>query len=68
MVVVLLVVLASLLSSLFYYVAAFRVGLSPYRWALAGLILGPLLLPLFSIRQQLAMRQAQGFGNAYLWA
>ncbi|GAB3032320.1 hypothetical protein [Bowmanella dokdonensis] len=55
-----------LLSGIFYYVEAFRTGLSAKRWGLAGLLMGPLLLPLFNIKQHMALRKARGFGSVYL--
>ena len=58
--------LLCILSGLFYYVEAFRTGLSAKRWGIAGLVMGPLLLPLFSVKQHMALRKVRGFGSAYL--
>ncbi len=58
----------SLLSSLFYYVESFKSGLSAKKWALVGLLLGPMALPFFTISQHVKLRHAQGFGNSYLRA
>ncbi|WP_100655666.1 hypothetical protein [Alteromonas flava] len=66
MVVVLL--LLSALSSLFYYVNAFKSGLNAKAWAFVGLVLGPFALPMFSISKHVAWRRAVGFGNARLLA
>ncbi|WP_102796262.1 hypothetical protein [Bowmanella denitrificans] len=64
----LLAILVSLLSAWFYYVEAFRNGLSAKHWGVAGLLFGPLLLPLFSVKKQMALRKARGFGSVYIRA
>ncbi len=63
-----LVVLLFIASSVFFYVEAFKVGLSTTKWAIAGLILGPLALPMFSISAHVAWRRDVGFGNLYIGA
>ncbi|WP_416308224.1 hypothetical protein [Neptunicella sp. SCSIO 80796] len=64
----LLILIAVLLSSLFYYVQAFKYGLSAKRWALAGLIAGPMLLPIFTAKKRMAVRKATGFNSIFLRA
>ena len=55
----------TLLSSLFFYVEAFKSGMNPRLWALCGIILGPALLPMFSIQRHIAWRKDAGFNNLY---
>lgn len=57
----LLLLVAWLVSSVFYYVDGFRTGLSAKKWAVAGLLFGPLLFPMFSITQRIKLSHAQGF-------
>lgn len=60
--------LLSLLCAVFYYLKAFKTGLAAKRWAMAGLIFGPLLLPLFLNNLRLARIRTQGFNPAFLRA
>ncbi len=60
--------LVSVLSSLFFYIESLKSGLAAKRWALAGFILGPLLLPMFTISRHVRMRRDTGFNNAVLRA
>ncbi len=64
----LFIALVALLSSLFFYVEAFCWGMNAKRWAMAGLVLGPVLLPLFSIQRHVQWRRAAGFNNLVLQA
>ncbi|MBN7819025.1 hypothetical protein KJY73_05660 [Bowmanella sp. Y26] len=64
----LLAILVSVISAVFYYVEAFRTGLCAKHWGLAGLLFGPLVFPLFSVRKQMALRKVRGFGSVYLRA
>lgn len=61
-------VIIALISSLYFYVQAFRSGLAAKRWALGGLLFGPLLLPLFNIKQHMALRKIRGFKGCFLRA
>lgn len=60
--------ITAMVSSLFYYVQAFKTGMPAKKWAVAGLICGPFILPMFSISMHVTLRQAKGFQNAYLVA
>lgn len=60
--------LVAVLSSLFYYIEAFRWGMNAKGWAAAGLMLGPVLLPLFSIQRHVQWRRAVGFNNLVMQA
>jgi hypothetical protein len=64
----LLSVLIALLSSLYFYVQATKTGLRAKRWAVAGLFFGPFLLPMFNVKQHLALRKIRGFGGCLLRA
>ncbi|MFC6440467.1 hypothetical protein [Bowmanella sp. JS7-9] len=61
-------ILISLISAVYFYVQAFKHALSPKRWALAGLLGGPFLLPLFKMQKHMAWRRVAGFENAFLRA
>ncbi|MFT4941119.1 MAG: hypothetical protein ACI88A_004182 [Paraglaciecola sp.] len=54
--------------STYYYVQSFKTGLAAKKWALAGLFLGPALLPLFIMQKRLALRQAYGFNCTFFHA
>ncbi len=58
----------SVVSSLFFYVEAFKSGMKAKLWALAGFFIGPFLMPMFTISRHVAMRKATGFNNLYLRA
>ncbi|MDF2177125.1 hypothetical protein P2G88_02560 [Aliiglaciecola sp. CAU 1673] len=60
--------IVSLCSAIFFYVEAFRTGLRAKQWGMAGLVFGPLVLPLFSVQQHMALRKVRGFGAAILRA
>ncbi|MEW9798125.1 hypothetical protein [Alteromonas sp. CYL-A6] len=64
----LLLVFCAFLSSVYYYVEAFRWGMNARMWALAGLLMGPFLLPLFSIQRHVQWRRAAGFNNLVIQA
>jgi hypothetical protein len=42
------------------YIAALRSGMMAVKWALAALITGPLLLPLFNSHKQLLLNKVHG--------
>lgn len=52
-----------LLTAVGVYIAALRSGMTALRWAVAALISGPLLIPLFNSHKRLLLRKVQG-GNA----
>lgn len=62
----LLAFLVAVISSLFFYVEAFRSGLAAKKWAVAGFVFGPFILPMFSISQHVALRHSRGFNNSYI--
>jgi hypothetical protein len=64
----LLSVLIALLSSLYFYVQAIKTGLGAKRWAVAGLVFGPFILPMFKVKRHLALRKVSGFGSCILRA
>ncbi|MDC0601856.1 hypothetical protein OAP14_02375 [Aliiglaciecola sp.] len=63
-----LAVVVSLLCSVYYYVESFKSALPAKRWAMAGLVFGPLVFPVFTISQHVALRHAQGFQNTTIRA
>lgn len=64
----LLALISAILFSLFYYVQAFKTGMPAKKWAVAGFICGPFILPMFSISMHVTLRQARGFQNLYIGA
>jgi hypothetical protein len=52
----------------FYYGLALRSGLPYYRWALAGLVLGPVLWPLFTMKKRFAIYRLHGVAGQVLKA
>ncbi|BCO22320.1 hypothetical protein LHL20_06710 [Alteromonas sp. McT4-15] len=61
-------VVLSAICSVYFYVEAFKWGMHAKKWALGGLILGPILLPMFSISRHIHWRNAVGFNNLYIAA
>jgi hypothetical protein len=49
-----------LLSAATVYIAALRSGMKALRWALAALVTGPLLLPLFNSHKRLLLHKVRG--------
>lgn len=49
-----------LLSAAGIYIAALRSGMKAFKWALAALFTGPLLLPLFNSHKRLLLNKAHG--------
>ena len=64
----LLALLVACLSSLFFYVEAFQSAMPAKKWAFAGFVFGPFILPMFTISQHMTLRNAKGFQNVYLKA
>lgn len=47
-------------TSLYCYVQSFKSAMWAKRWALLGLVAGPIILPLFSVQKRMALRKARG--------
>ena len=58
--------LCSLVFSGLYYVQSYASGLTAKKWALAGLVLGPMLYPLFRSHQRVKLLKAIGRDSALL--
>jgi hypothetical protein len=58
----------SLLFSVIYYVQSFKTGLTAKKWAVAGLVFGPAIYPLFRSRQRIKLIKARGVGNTLFLA
>lgn len=56
-----------LLSAIGIYIAALRSGMKAFKWALAALFTGPLLLPLFSSHKRLLLHKARGRNTVLFW-
>ncbi|RUO59405.1 hypothetical protein [Pseudidiomarina insulisalsae] len=61
-----LIALCSLLSALLLYVQALRNAMGAKRWGLAGLLLGPMVVPIFISQKRLTLMRAMGRDNV-LW-
>ncbi|AWL12372.1 hypothetical protein HMF8227_01902 [Saliniradius amylolyticus] len=61
----LLAVVVLLASSVYYYVEAVKNGLRAKRWAAAGAVFGPMLLPMFTMQRHVALRKVQGYHSAF---
>lgn len=66
MLVGLAVVISFLASSIYYYVEAVKNAMGKKRWLVGGMIMGPMLLPMFNISKTVQRRKAAGFNNCYL--
>jgi TctA family transporter len=58
----------SLICSGLYYVQAYKSGLRAKTWAAAGLILGPMLFPLFKAQQRMALLKSRGKLSVFWFA
>ncbi|MBU3022403.1 hypothetical protein KO518_11370 [Aestuariibacter sp. A3R04] len=61
--VVVLLFLVFSLCALLFYVEAMRCGMNAKKWALAGLVFGPVLFPMFNMKRYLLWRQCVGYGG-----
>ncbi|MGS2721334.1 hypothetical protein [Paraglaciecola aestuariivivens] len=59
---------ASLIFSVIYYVQAYKTGLTAKKWAMAGLVFGPTIYPLFRSRQRIKLVKARGLGKVLFQA
>lgn len=59
------IALCCVLSALLLYVQALKNAMGAKRWGAAGLVLGPLVLPLFVSRKRLLLMRAMGRDNVY---
>jgi hypothetical protein len=56
-----LFVLSSLVFSVVYYIQSYKTGLTAKKWAVAGLVFGPFIYPLFKSRQRVKLLKSRGF-------
>lgn len=59
--------ISSVFFSVVYYVQAFKTGLTAKKWALAGLLFGPVIYPFFRSRQRIKLVRDRGQGNILFW-
>ncbi len=64
----LLLLLLSLVCAFWCYVEAYKFALPARRWALLGLLFGPLCMPLLWTHQQLNLKRYQGVNDGRLKA
>ncbi len=60
----LLLPLVWLLTAVGVYIAALRSGMTALRWALAAVVTGPLLIPLFNSHKRILLRKVRGCNGA----
>ncbi|MFC0444442.1 hypothetical protein ACFOD1_03955 [Pseudidiomarina halophila] len=60
-----LIALCCLLSALVLYIQALKNAMAAKRWACAGLLLGPVVVPLFFSQKRLRLMRAMGRGNVF---
>ena len=58
-------VVAAMLSSLFYYLQALLNGLGCKRWALMGLFFGPMAWPMFCMKKRMKIYQRYGMSMVF---
>ncbi len=56
----LLLLLVSLVSGIFFYCQALSSGLGRRRWTVGGLIFGPVLWPMFCMQKRMKLNKAFG--------
>lgn len=59
----LLIILISVLSACYFYVQAVCSGLGKKRWAFAGLLFGPLMLPMFNMQKRMKLYRQYGMSG-----
>jgi hypothetical protein len=59
-----LFLLSSLVFGVIYYVQSFKTGLTAKKWAVAGLVFGPFIYPLFKSRQRVKLLRSRGLQSA----
>lgn len=65
---IVLIIATFILFASYFYVESTIYAMQRKRWLVAGLLLGPMLLPMFQISKHVAMRKAAGFDNQYIIA
>lgn len=61
-----LIVVSFLVSSIYYYVEAVKNAMGKKRWLIGGMIMGPMLLPMFMISKTVQLRKVIGYDSCYL--
>ncbi|GLR72032.1 hypothetical protein [Agaribacter marinus] len=64
----LLVFVSYVLSASYYYVESVVNGMNKRRWLFGGVVMGPLLLPMFQISKHMTVRKSVGFNSLYFCA
>ena len=52
----------------YFYVEASKAGMKKEFWALAGLVAGPVLMPLFTFHRYIQMKREAGLENIWMAA
>ncbi|MFT7260998.1 MAG: hypothetical protein ACI9MS_002870 [Glaciecola sp.] len=66
MLVGLIIVISFVASSIYYYVEAVKNAMDKKRWLIGGMIMGPMLLPMFIISKTVQLRKITGYDSCYL--
>ncbi|MFW8589220.1 hypothetical protein ACOI22_00265 [Glaciecola sp. 2405UD65-10] len=59
-----LIIASFILCAAYFFVETVRNGMAKKRWVMAGILLGPMMLPMFHISKQVARRKSSGFNYA----
>lgn len=58
-------IISAALCSLYALIETVRNGMAKKRWVMAGLVFGPMMLPMFQISKKMTLRKSIGFENSY---
>ncbi|MDT0594713.1 hypothetical protein [Glaciecola petra] len=61
-------ILSFVLCTWYFLVQTVKYGMAKKRWVFAGLVFGPMILPMFQMSKRMAVRKAVGFNSAYFQA
>lgn len=62
------IIISFILCTIYYFVETVRNGMGKKRWITAGIVLGPMALPMFQISKKINLRKATGYNSVYLRA
>lgn len=60
------IIMSFILCTIYYFVETVRNGMGKKRWITAGIVLGPMALPMFQISKKMNLRKVTGFHSVYM--